>query len=735
MLAQLFPDVKIEVFRELLVRFDGKSRLHVCVEQLLRYRAEWVKGRWNVPELDAKASGGGGVDGAPGRGAMAVDGNGDAHGRRRRWIPHEELFQSEEYKAAVKSALSLEFRVLSRSAIDAVLAEVNFSYARARPTLQELSRKSWRVTFGNIFPFKRKKERDDHPLLSWERLPDGELMPRLKETGCSELNRELHDTYLAPLLARRKEEQEATGLKLAEELNKFEAEAAEALYECDCCLSDVTFEQISTCSVNSHIICFHCIQRTIHESLFGQGWSRSIDHEKSTLRCLAPMSEGICEGTLDPAIVKRAILAEKTGAETYQKFEDRLVSECLLKSQLKLIRCPSCGYAEVDPVYHPSAKGLTWRFRRGSLLPTIATIIFVLDLIPLLIIPVLYFLLFNPSMISTILSSSLRNICLKTRHQRFTCSNPACSSDSCITCHKPWQDPHRCHEPLLQSLRTTVEAARTAAIKRTCPRCGLSFVKSSGCNKLTCVCGYSMCYICRKALGPPLRVAGANNILVVRPPRQPAQPQNRRPCHDILQINGENAPFDDYDLDGNLIMNMPADENGHDDDEYNNHNNNNNETNPAEDEEPEGYKHFCEHFRANPGSRCTECTKCDLYLTEDEEAVARRAGERAERQWRIRQGLLNSSSLSSQGVTLPSDALAKLYDMSSGSRSRGGVPQYPGYRSPVAGPLDWNWQLDASDWRRQWKFWMRDIWRNGRWKGEGQYMIDMLLEKIVVVDF
>ncbi|EEH04521.1 conserved hypothetical protein [Histoplasma capsulatum G186AR] len=583
MLAQLFPDVKIEVFRELLVRFDGKSRLHVCVEQLLRYRAEWVKGRWNVPELDAKASGGGGVDGAPGRGAMAVDGNGDAHGRRRRWIPHEELFQSEEYKAAVKSALSLEFRVLSRSAIDAVLAEVNFSYARARPTLQELSRKSWRVTFGNIFPFKRKKERDDHPLLSWERLPDGELMPRLKETGCSELNRELHDTYLAPLLARRKEEQEATGLKLAEELNKFEAEAAEALYECDCCLSDVTFEQISTCSVNSHIICFHCIQRTIHESLFGQGWSRSIDHEKSTLRCLAPMSEGICEGTLDPAIVKRAILAEKTGAETYQKFEDRLVSECLLKSQLKLIRCPSCG---------PATNGL----------------------------------------LAQTLPAALIAVLRATSHGKIpTAAMSLCSNLS--------EQPSKLPEQPLS-------------------------------NELV------------QALGPPLRVAGANNILVVRPPRQPAQPQNRRPY-----------------------------------------------------EEPEGYKHFCEHFRANPGSRCTECTKCDLYLTEDEEAVARLAGERAERQWRIRQGLLNSSSLSSQGVTLPSDALAKLYDMSSGSRSRGGVPQYPGYRSPVAGPLDWNWQLDASDWRRQWKFWMRDIWRNGRWKGEGQYMIDMLLEKIVVVDF
>jgi hypothetical protein len=39
------------------------------------------------------------------------------------------------------------------------------------------------------------------------------------------------------------------------------------------------------------------------------------------------------------------------------------------------------------------------------------------------------------------------------------------------------------------------------AIKRTCPRCNTSFVKSSGCNKLTCVCGYQMCYVCRKDIG------------------------------------------------------------------------------------------------------------------------------------------------------------------------------------------------------------------------------------------
>jgi hypothetical protein len=38
------------------------------------------------------------------------------------------------------------------------------------------------------------------------------------------------------------------------------------------------------------------------------------------------------------------------------------------------------------------------------------------------------------------------------------------------------------------------------AIKRVCPRCNTSFVKNAGCNKLTCPCGYKMCYVCRADL-------------------------------------------------------------------------------------------------------------------------------------------------------------------------------------------------------------------------------------------
>ncbi|PYH72623.1 E3 ubiquitin-protein ligase [Aspergillus vadensis CBS 113365] len=658
-LARIFPDIRIEVFRELLVRFDGQSRLHVCVEQLLRHKEAWVAGRWNVPA---------------GTGGTEEDGKDDLqqqHTGHEHAVPPDELFRTNEYKAAVKAALTKEFNGLSKSTVEAVLAEVNFSYLRARPTLQDLSRRTWRATFNSILPsFKRGKDKNEHPLIVWQRQPDGDMIPRLKKTECPELDRELYWALLAPLLRTRREERLDRDQKLGEELNETEAKEADAVYECECCLDDVTFEQISTCSDNTHIICYGCIRRTIHEALFGQGWGKSVDVEKSTLKCLAPFDHDSCPGTLDPAIVKQAILLDKAGLETFTKFETRLSSEVLLKSQLKLIRCPFCSYAEVDPVYHPSAHGLVWRFRRDGFLSTLLITIFLLDLIPILIIPlaILYFV--NSSAVFIIFQNALLNLCLKNRPKKFTCAHPACRRVSCITCQKPWRDPHVCHEPLLLDLRATVEAARTAAVKRTCPRCGLSFVKSSGCNKLTCVCGYSMCYLCRKALGSPIK--SANRLGRLRPRRRANLVENVDPAAGLDAMNDEQEA-------GN-------------DDEF---------------EEMEGYKHFCEHFRIDPGSRCTECNKCELYQDEDEEAVARRAGEKAEREWHARQG--------TTGVGIGTLRVNNDFSKAEGKR-RG------------------NGGLILHHHGKGMSYWLDEVWRDGRWRIEGQMLVDWVVERVLVID-
>lgn len=682
-LARVFPDVQIEVFRELLVRFDGQSRLQVCVEQLLRYKKEWVAGRWNVPD-------------GQGKGNENTDDDGYAHGQsiaskqsqlvnEGSLVPPEERFRSEEYKAAVRVALSREFSSLSKSTIDGVLAEANFGYMRARPVLRRLARRTWRATLINALPtFRRRKDKEEHPLLLWQRYADGEAVPRVKETGSAELDDELRASILTPLLQQIREEQELGDFQIASALNEKEARAVNAIYECECCFADVTFEEISTCSANAHIICYNCIQRTISEALFGQGWAKSVDLEHSTLKCIAPVSAGACDGCLHPQVVRQAILLDKAGVETFRKFEDRITSETLLSSQLKLIRCPFCSYAEADPVYHPTSRGITWRVRHdGGIIPTIVMTIILLDLFPLFLIPVLIALLLDASAVKAIFHNAIRRLCIKNRSKRFTCANPSCQRVSCLTCQKSWRDPHVCHEPLLSDLRATVEAARTAAVKRTCPRCGLSFVKSSGCNKLTCVCGYSMCYLCRKALGPPIRPARRRG--------------GQRPRRELGIFDG---PVDDLDA---AMLDAYGDDNVYDD----------------EFEEPEGYKHFCEHFRINPGSRCTECSKCDLYQAEDEEAVARKAGEKAEREWRLRHG---SSSISCEVSTIGLRNINE--DLSAGTDGSKAAR-----RASTA-----LWDLQFPDPSRSWRYWLRDVWTDGRWKLEGQALVDWLVDRAIVID-
>lgn len=64
--------------------------------------------------------------------------------------------------------------------------------------------------------------------------------------------------------------------------------------------------------------------------------------------------------------------------------------------------------------------------------------------------------------------------------------------------------------------------------------------------------------------------------------------------------------------------------------------------------EGEGYRHFCQHFRPQ-GGRCAECERCDLYREEDGDGIVRRAGERAEREWREREGMVGVEGLGGLG--------------------------------------------------------------------------------------
>lgn len=538
-LATVFPDVQVEVFREMLASFSEESRVAVIADAMLKNPAAHIKGRRRI-HGDLK-----GHRGLP-----------EAHS-----IPRTEEFRGEEYRGAVRLLAQTEFKGLSRSSIEAVLLETNYSYLDARPTLVHLSTKSWKFTFQTII-FRRKPvttgEAEHHPLVTWRSTGNGSIVPTIKTTGNAELDRELFTELVLPLKRKEAIAREDKDRELATKLHTEEAEACDATYECACCYTDVTFEEITTCNSQEHMVCFRCVQHSITEAVFGQGWIRSIDKESGTLRCPA-VSSVECTGCISTEHIYRAMQTQKNGAEILHKLDQRLAEHELIASNLPLVSCPFCNYAEVDELYVPSHQRILRL--RGSNISNIILMIICLMLSPLAI-PFFFLvctclLLLSHSMFRNGAARHFRAAISRYQRRRlglkFLCQNPSCGRPSCMSCSKAWADIHVCHESSLVALRTQVEQAMSMAIKRVCPRCSTSFVKNAGCNKLTCPCGYKMCYVCRKDIGLST----------------------------------------------------------------------------------EGYQHFCQHFRPEgDGRRCKECAKCNLWETEDTEAILKEARAEAERKWR-----------------------------------------------------------------------------------------------------
>jgi hypothetical protein len=496
-LAAIFPDVQIEVFREMLSSFEEESRLAVVTETLLKHKMKWVRGRYRVATKDD---------------VKAESENGDS-AETLAVVPAEDKFRSDRYKKAVKSVTYHEFKGLSKSTINAVLAESNHSYTLARPTLVALSGKSWRFSLSSLF-LRRKPmsslEAEHHPLVIWQSTGQGSIEPTIKVTGSPELDKELFDTLIVPIQKRILSEREEKDHALAVELNNTEAERNDDLHDCECCFTGRPFEELSACDDGGHFICFECVRHAVNEAVFGQGWQRNIDLDLGTLRCVAAMSDD-CQGCIPQDLVRRAFSEDKAGHEVLRKLDERLAEDSLLKTNLPLVRCPFCSYAEIDELYIPESQR-NWRVKRitSSSLYTLIILILGVGMIPFLL-PV--FLLFSflfllvsskqtfGDLAVTHCNASITRLRRRRLGLKFTCQSKNCGRSSCISCSKAWNDIHICHESSLVALRTQVELAMSLAIKRTCPRCNTSFVKSSGCNKLTCVCGYQMCYVCRKDIG------------------------------------------------------------------------------------------------------------------------------------------------------------------------------------------------------------------------------------------
>ncbi|KAI9204892.1 uncharacterized protein BJ171DRAFT_91176 [Polychytrium aggregatum] len=83
------------------------------------------------------------------------------------------------------------------------------------------------------------------------------------------------------------------------------------------------------------------------------------------------------------------------------------------------------------------------------------------------------------------------------------CQREECKAVSCRLCKQLNHLPLTCEEYKKDKkldVQHTVEEQMSEALFRACPKCGKKIIKEDGCNKITCVCGQYMCYVCRKAI-------------------------------------------------------------------------------------------------------------------------------------------------------------------------------------------------------------------------------------------
>ncbi|KAJ0327283.1 hypothetical protein COL5a_006075 [Colletotrichum fioriniae] len=90
-------------------------------------------------------------------------------------------------------------------------------------------------------------------------------------------------------------------------------------------------------------------------------------------------------------------------------------------------------------------------------------------------------------------------------NKEFKCENPDCQVVSCRLCREETHIPRTCEEAAgdsTEGARRQIEEAMSTAIIRKCNKCGMAFVKESGCNKMTCTkrgCRNVQCYVCSKS--------------------------------------------------------------------------------------------------------------------------------------------------------------------------------------------------------------------------------------------
>ncbi|RIB02557.1 hypothetical protein C2G38_2049976 [Gigaspora rosea] len=380
-----------------------------------------------------------------------------------------ELIRSPDYIKAVRYRLYNDFPDTWKSTVKAVLAENNFDYSKSFAKIRDLTTNSWWTSIFGVFRRKMCKEVEN---------------PELEE--------EVHRMQI-----HRLEEQSRADYEVAKKINFMEYTDNDQLITCGCCYGDYPFEDLACCS-EGHLFCKECINHFVQEGLFGQGSLRG-----KQINCIEPSG---CDGYFSEKQLKATLMPD-----VFNHYIDSLIEHSLKQANLSLVQCPFCSYCEVDddsPFYQlkiPKSAVIIVSIPLAILpfFSSFENIISTLKVATIFVLPQIALWMLGVFPLRTYIDD-FENIVKRVKRKRrgnvFKCQNPDCAKSSCMLCNRECRPFHKCYEQEQDSLRLFVERAMAEAVKRTCPKCHVSFTKADGCNKMTCRCGYVMCYLCRKDL-------------------------------------------------------------------------------------------------------------------------------------------------------------------------------------------------------------------------------------------
>ena len=412
-----------------------------------------------------------------------------AAGRLRRLSRRDEIKDPAEQQAAEEWLLN-EFPRLWRSLIHSVLVETNFTLSESFLALQRIDRES-KLTFWDRVLGKRK----------FRPVSDEQL-----------LRSELAVVY------------EVKDRELALELEEEDYTAAGQLITCGCCFGDFAFHDLVQCDEGC-LFCRDCVRTVVDDKLATEaatsasaaasssGSGNSTTGASSgggsgaafTIPCFSCVNT--CTGSFARSQLERVLEEDKLEA-----VDSASQRRALARAGFILDHCNFCGALEARDSAQTSGEAavreLLDPLRQLFLSPQTG------DLVHVSLLAVnLYWFLGGISghtwlvQVAILVVLVLLRRMLKPPSEVRTrrCRNPYCGVLRCQECYGEAHDGPcladlSTIEATADGLRKFVEQQMATALVRTCPQCRMQFHKTEGCNKLTCVCRTSMCYICREEI-------------------------------------------------------------------------------------------------------------------------------------------------------------------------------------------------------------------------------------------